>query len=490
MRPDNQSPSSLLPAGSAGEHLPLALLRQYVAGTLPATEQYRVERHTQACPRCADVLEGLSLTNQAATDKSLSELQARLRARVAELEPDVVVPAGMFVRPWQQLAAVVLLLLVGTGVWLGLRRSSDGPTAAPPVALRQPAATPETYATVPPAATSPAPDVEVADKSVVTPEAAASVPSVALNTSPVKARRSAKPTRIPADTALESGSGGIAMASAPVALANAEGGQGISGEAASAANSISTADDEATKQTVAAPQVMTKAKSKAATARMQAAAAPAAIDNMAKNRIIDASVLSAGTRTVRGRVTNYVSGEGLGGVQIRANGVSTGVSTAADGSFSVSIPAAATTLAFEAAGYLLKEQVLAKDSNEVKLTLAPKPTEAPVLVRREKAPATIDLAATPAGGQRAFRDYLRDSLEYPEKAMKDEKEGSVKLSFLVNVDGTLQNIKVVKGLTEECDAEAIRLLQEGPAWHPAIINGRRTARTVQISIPFRIADHQ
>ena len=281
------------------------------------------------------------------------------------------------------------------------------------------------------------------------------------------------------------------MASAPIALADTDAGQGVLGEAeAGAADNTSTAAEQTTKQAVAAAQINAAAKGKASAARMQAAAAPAAIDKMARTRVIDAKGLSAETRTVRGRVTNYVSGEGLGGVQIQANGVSTGVSTAADGSFSVSVPAAATTLAFEAAGYLLKEQIVAKDSNEVRLTLTPKPTETPVLVRREKAPATIDLAATPVGGQRAFRDYLRDSLEYPEKAMKDEKEGSVRLSFLVNMDGTLQNIRVVKGLTEECDAEAIRLLREGPAWHPAIINGRRTARTVQISIPFRIADHQ
>ncbi|MBC8084432.1 MAG: zf-HC2 domain-containing protein, partial [Hymenobacter sp.] len=60
MRPANPSPASSLPPGlPGGQHLPLAMLREYVAGTLPAAGQHRVEAHTLTCTRCADVLEGL-----------------------------------------------------------------------------------------------------------------------------------------------------------------------------------------------------------------------------------------------------------------------------------------------------------------------------------------------------------------------------------------------------------------------------------------------
>ncbi|SHL63155.1 TonB family protein [Hymenobacter psychrotolerans] len=489
MRPDNQSPSSLLPAGSAGEHLPLAVLRQYVAGTLPAAEQYRVERHTQACPRCADVLEGLSQTDLATTDQAVSGLQARLRARVAELEPDTAGPAVVPMWPWRQLAAVVLLLLVGTGVWLGLRRSSEGPAAASSGALRQPASAPESYATVPPAATPPAPETEAAETSAAV-ATTISAPAVALNTKPLKTRRLAKAAPPKAGAAPEL-SDAVAMSSAPApTTASMETVQGASAETESmTADKADVAAKEGARQAVA-DSAQTYAKSRAATARMQAAAAPSAISKMAKARTIDANALRAETRTVQGRVTDSKGANGLGGVRIRANGVDTGVTTAPDGSFVVTVSASTTTLAFDHAGYASRELPVPTDSGAVVLALTPQPTETPVLVRREKAPAPMDLAATPAGGQQAFRNYLRDNLEYPEKALKDEKEGSVKLSFVVNTDGALQDIKVVKGLTEECDAEAIRLLKEGPAWHPAVVNGRRTARTVQISVPFRIADQQ
>jgi TonB family protein len=178
---------------------------------------------------------------------------------------------------------------------------------------------------------------------------------------------------------------------------------------------------------------------------------------------------------------------------VAAKGLNAGVRTAADGSFTLAVPATATALVFALAGYETTEQPLPTDSSALTLTLAPtsvasKRAEEPVLVRRERAPAPVALAAMPAGGERAFRNYLRDSLEYPEKALRERKEGSVRLSFVVNVDGTLQDIKVVRGLSEECDAEAIRLLKEGPAWHAAVVNGRRTARTVQITVPFRLID--
>jgi TonB family protein len=189
-----------------------------------------------------------------------------------------------------------------------------------------------------------------------------------------------------------------------------------------------------------------------------------------------------------------MSGEGLSGVAVAAKGLSAGVRTAADGSFTLAVPATARALVFALAGYETTEQPLPTDSSALTLTLAPTSAaasnraEEPVLVRRERAPAPVALAAMPAGGERAFRNYLRDSLEYPEKALRERKEGSVRLSFVVNVDGTLQDIKVVRGLSEECDAEAIRLLKEGPAWHAAVVNGRRTARTVQITVPFRLID--
>jgi outer membrane biosynthesis protein TonB len=61
----------------------------------------------------------------------------------------------------------------------------------------------------------------------------------------------------------------------------------------------------------------------------------------------------------------------------------------------------------------------------------------------------------------------------------------VKLKFTVEADGSVHNIQVVRGLSEELDAEAIRLVCEGPSWRPGIVGGRRAAQTVRLDVPFR-----
>jgi TonB family protein len=96
------------------------------------------------------------------------------------------------------------------------------------------------------------------------------------------------------------------------------------------------------------------------------------------------------------------------------------------------------------------------------------------------------VSAMPAGGYGSLKKYLKDSLDYPEKALEAHTEGTVRLRFVVGEDGKVSDIKVVKKVSDECDAEAIRLIQEGPAWFPAIVNGRRTARQVEVGVPFKI----
>ncbi|WP_167856878.1 energy transducer TonB [Hymenobacter aquaticus] len=124
------------PAPDAAGHLPLPLLRQYVAGALPAAEQHRIEAHTLSCPRCAEILEGLELTDAATTDQALSQLRHRLHQRVAqEATP------RRAIRAWQAVAAVLLLLIASTALWWNLRQPAPTPElarVAPPPAAPAP----------------------------------------------------------------------------------------------------------------------------------------------------------------------------------------------------------------------------------------------------------------------------------------------------------------------------------------------------------------
>ena len=65
--------------------------------------------------------------------------------------------------------------------------------------------------------------------------------------------------------------------------------------------------------------------------------------------------------------------------------------------------------------------------------------------------------------------YLKANLKYPDKAKQDNVQGKVIITFVVERDGRLTNIKVARSVSPECDKEAIRLLQTSPKWHPAML---------------------
>ncbi|MDQ2793641.1 MAG: zf-HC2 domain-containing protein, partial [Bacteroidota bacterium] len=82
------SPFAPLPA--PGPHPATAELRAYAAGTLSPADEHRLEAHSLDCERCAELLEGFSMSDAATTDHALAELRARLQARVAD---DALAPA-------------------------------------------------------------------------------------------------------------------------------------------------------------------------------------------------------------------------------------------------------------------------------------------------------------------------------------------------------------------------------------------------------------
>ena len=87
------------------------------------------------------------------------------------------------------------------------------------------------------------------------------------------------------------------------------------------------------------------------------------------------------------------------------------------------------------------------------------------------------------GGIQAFYKYLSKNLHYPTHAVETGIEGRVIVSFVVEKNGDLSDIKVERGIGGGCDEEAVRVLKDAPAWSPGIQNGRavRVRYTVPIS---------
>jgi len=89
------------------------------------------------------------------------------------------------------------------------------------------------------------------------------------------------------------------------------------------------------------------------------------------------------------------------------------------------------------------------------------------------------------GGEGAFGKYLGKNIKYPAVARENNVQGRVILTFVVERDGSLTDIKVVRGIGSGCDEEAIRVLKASPKWTPGIQNCRPVR--VQYSIPVNFA---
>lgn len=87
------------------------------------------------------------------------------------------------------------------------------------------------------------------------------------------------------------------------------------------------------------------------------------------------------------------------------------------------------------------------------------------------------------GGEDAFIRYLSKNIHYPAVAKENNVQGKVFLSFVVEKNGALTDVKVVRGIGSGCDDEAMRVLKNSPKWTPGIQNGRpvRVAYTIPVS---------
>ena len=87
------------------------------------------------------------------------------------------------------------------------------------------------------------------------------------------------------------------------------------------------------------------------------------------------------------------------------------------------------------------------------------------------------------GGLDAFAKFLDSTLRYPGLAKREGIQGRVIVSFVIEKDGSVTDIKVVRGVGDGCDEEAVRVMRLSPHWTPGIQNGKpvRVAYTVPIA---------
>lgn len=147
----------------------------------------------------------------------------------------------------------------------------------------------------------------------------------------------------------------------------------------------------------------------------------------------------------------------------------------------------------------LKEAVAAEvtqegDPNAEEVIAAPEATAAPtkVEVAVEAAPkeeqifTVVEQQPEFTGGMAALGQYLQKNLRYPAAAQRANIAGRVFVSFVVNTDGSIQDVQVLKGLGFGTDEEAQRVVKSMPKWRPGKQSGRPVRVKYNLPINFTL----
>lgn len=93
-----------------------------------------------------------------------------------------------------------------------------------------------------------------------------------------------------------------------------------------------------------------------------------------------------------------------------------------------------------------------------------------------------DMPGFGGGDSNKFREYIARNLRYPEIAAENGIQGRVFVSFVVEPDGRVSNVRVVRGVDPSLDREAVRVVESSPRWTP----GKQRGKPVRVSFTFPI----
>ncbi|WP_324671716.1 TonB family protein [Hymenobacter sp. GOD-10R] len=95
-----------------------------------------------------------------------------------------------------------------------------------------------------------------------------------------------------------------------------------------------------------------------------------------------------------------------------------------------------------------------------------------------------DVAPQFPGGQPALNKFFQQQVKYPEAARVNQITGNVMVTGIIETDGDLTTLAVARGLSPECDAEALRVLRMMPPWRAATRKGEQIPVQIQLAVPF------
>lgn len=104
-----------------------------------------------------------------------------------------------------------------------------------------------------------------------------------------------------------------------------------------------------------------------------------------------------------------------------------------------------------------------------------KPSEADILAYADEMPELKNMSA-----------YIADNLIYPQAAVENGTSGIVYLSFVVETDGTVNDVKILRGIGDGCEQEALRVVQSMPKWKAGKNHGQPVRVLFNLPVKFRL----
>ncbi|SEW12930.1 TonB family C-terminal domain-containing protein [Chitinophaga sp. YR573] len=190
-------------------------------------------------------------------------------------------------------------------------------------------------------------------------------------------------------------------------------------------------------------------------------------------------------RMLQGKITDANNDSGLAYASVAVAGTNKGALTDKDGYFTIAVDSTANVqLNVAALGWASKNVLVNNNENNLRIALPEnqQSLNEEVVVTAygtKKAKKAVYQAPQPGEGLDRYKEYLAKNVRYPASA--GGVKGRVRVAFTVKADGTLEDFKILRKLQPDCDAEAIRVVKEGPAWIPAS-DGRATR--AQVDVPF------
>ena len=90
------------------------------------------------------------------------------------------------------------------------------------------------------------------------------------------------------------------------------------------------------------------------------------------------------------------------------------------------------------------------------------------------------------GGEQAMMDFVGKNVQYPKEAMEKEISGRVLVGFIVEKDGSVNEVKIVRGIGGGCDEEAVRVVKAMPKWKPGKEKGKPVRVSYMMPIFFKL----